>query len=170
MKKERRANKAAIFVINCLLVVVDYNAKLALNESENMYSQVDTEGFQYNLLHEIIDHQRDESAVSKEDMYIVTNRGAKRLRQTTVGWKLLVVWRDGSDQWIPLKDLKESNPLDVADYAKANRIDDESHIALSSIMPCLLMQWTIISFHLFSCEKLEFLSPMFLRFTVSIPA
>jgi hypothetical protein len=94
--------------------------------AENMYSQVDSEGFQYNLLHEIIDHQRDESAVSKEDMYIVTNRGAKRLRQTTVGWKLLVVWRDGSDQWIPLKDLKESNPLDVADYAKANRIDDEA--------------------------------------------
>lgn len=91
-----------------------------------MYSQVDTEGFQYNLLHEIIDHQRDESAVSKEDMYIVTNRGGKRLRQTTVGWKLLVVWRDGSDQWIYLKDLKESNPLEVADYAKANRIDDEA--------------------------------------------
>ena len=36
---------------------------------------------------------------------------------TTKGWDMLVRWKDGSQSWIPLKDVKESNPLETADYA-----------------------------------------------------
>ena len=38
---------------------------------------------------------------------------------------MLVSMKDGSEQWYPLKDLKESNPVQVAEYAVAKRIDDE---------------------------------------------
>ena len=34
-------------------------------------------------------------------------------------------WKDGSVDWVPLKDLKQSNPVDMAEYAVANEISDE---------------------------------------------
>jgi hypothetical protein len=46
-------------------------------------------------------------------------------KKTTAGWKLQVEWKDGSTQWIPLKNLKNSNPIELAEYAVANHIDDE---------------------------------------------
>jgi hypothetical protein len=33
-----------------------------------------------------------------------------------------VEWRDGSATWVPLKELKQSNPVEVAEYAVANRL------------------------------------------------
>ena len=94
--------------------------------AENVLSQVDSEGFTLRLMEGIIDHHKDEAtAVSKADKYVVTSRGQRRLRKTTVGWKLLVKWKDGSETWVPLKDLKESNPVEVAEFAKARGIDDE---------------------------------------------
>jgi hypothetical protein len=41
------------------------------------------------------------------------------------GWQLCVAWKDGSTSWIPLKDLKASNPLQVAEYAVAHNIANE---------------------------------------------
>jgi hypothetical protein len=47
---------------------------------------------------------------------ITTRTGTKRMRQTTVGWKFLVKWANSSRQWIDLKILKESNPVQFAKY------------------------------------------------------
>ena len=38
-------------------------------------------------------------------------------------------WKDGSTNWVSLKDMKDSYPVQVADYAVANRIDDEPMFA-----------------------------------------
>eukprot|EP00957_Ditylum_brightwellii_P063110 4790757-Ditylum_brightwellii.AAC.1 len=63
----------------------------------------------------IVGYKKDEAiAVAKNNMYIVTPRGQKRDRKTTQGWRLLVHWADGSKSWIPLKDMKESHPIEVA--------------------------------------------------------
>ena len=94
--------------------------------AENMLSQVDEYGFQYNLLEGIIDHKKDDNAITKETMYWINKKTKKKhLRKTTIGWKLKVLWRDGTEQWVPLKDLKESNPIEVAEYAKAQDIATE---------------------------------------------
>ena len=93
--------------------------------AENMWAQVDHEGHQYLLLDHITDHRSDDTAIKKDDQYIVTKRGKRHLRQTTKGWSLCVLWKNGSQQWISLKDLKESNPVEIAEYAKAKGIDDE---------------------------------------------
>ena len=37
--------------------------------------------------------------------------------------KLIVLCKDGSEQWFPLKDLKEFNTVECAKYAKARKID-----------------------------------------------
>ena len=40
-----------------------------------------------------------------------------------------MAWKDGSETWAPLKVLKESNPVDVAEFAKAKGIDSEPAFA-----------------------------------------
>ena len=40
-------------------------------------------------------------------------------------WSLLVSWRDGSSDWLPLKDLKDAYPVQIAEYAAASKIADE---------------------------------------------
>ena len=73
----------------------------------------------------IIDHHVDSSvAVAKENVYRFVN-GRRTIGRSTVGVKLLCLQKDGSEQWFPLKDLKESNPIECAEYAKARRIDTE---------------------------------------------
>lgn len=97
--------------------------------AENLYAQVDPEGHIHQLLDGIIGHKMLETAVKKENKYLVTKFGARKLRKTTVGWKLLVLWKNGSESWISLKDLKESNPVDVAEYATKVGIADEAAFA-----------------------------------------
>ena len=74
---------------------------------------------------EILSHSKNDSAIDKDDKYIVTKKGRKRLRKTTIGWKILVLFKDGSESWVPLKLMKENYPVEMAEYAKANGIDDE---------------------------------------------
>ena len=38
-------------------------------------------------------------------------------------------WKDGTTSWIPLKDLKESNPVQIAEYAVTNKIAEEPDFA-----------------------------------------
>ncbi len=46
-------------------------------------------------------------------------------KMTTAGWKIKVEFMDGTTAWLPLKDVKESNPIELAEYAILNCIDDE---------------------------------------------
>ena len=43
----------------------------------------------------------------------------------TRGWKLLVELNYGLVDWVPLKDLKQFNPVELAEYAVVNDIIDE---------------------------------------------
>jgi hypothetical protein len=42
---------------------------------------------------------------------------------------MLVEWKDGTTSWVFLKDFKESNPVEVAEYAVANSIASEPAFA-----------------------------------------
>ena len=97
----------------------DYMANVI---AENMYSQVDEEGRQYLLLKEIVDHRKTEEALTKEQVS-PTNR------TTTKGWDFLVEWKDGTTDWVPHKDLKAANPIELAEYVVANRINEEPAFA-----------------------------------------
>ena len=98
--------------------------------AENMLTKVDSDGFSLALMEGIIDYKRDDSiAIPKADKYITTGRGQRRLRKTTEGWKLLVEWKDQSKSWVKLSELKESHPVETAEFAKSRGIDDESAFA-----------------------------------------
>jgi len=92
--------------------------------AEHIFSQCDSEGNQYQIFQEIVHHRRNRNAVDKADQMIhVGNKSHKK--KTLAGWDLQVEWKDGSNSWLSLKDLKNSNSVDVAQYAKDNRIDQE---------------------------------------------
>ena len=97
--------------------------------AENIYLETDVDGFGLASSYSIMDHKCSGNAVRMEDKYFTTKTGTKRLRPTTIGWKLLVEWTDGSRQWIDLKLLKESSPVQVAEYAMARDIADEPAFA-----------------------------------------
>ena len=102
----------------------EVNTYTANTIAENLYSNVDSEGHESLHLLEIIDHKADASAIKKDDGYITSN-GRKIPRRTTIGWKLLCRWKDKSTSWVPLKDIKEAYPAQVAEYAVANKVAEE---------------------------------------------
>jgi hypothetical protein len=91
--------------------------------SENMYAQCDTEGKQFNIMNCITDHKKDGHSLKRADMYIKHGIN-KQVRKTTKGWHLCVEWKDGTTSWERLADLKESNPIDVAEYAVGKNLED----------------------------------------------
>jgi len=93
--------------------------------ADNMYAQIDDEGNTFQLLHEIMDHKKDGTAIDIADGMITSANGNVKPKVTTAGWWLLVMWKDQSTMWIKLKDLKASNPIEVAEYAVANRLTEE---------------------------------------------
>jgi hypothetical protein len=91
--------------------------------ADNMYAQCDIEGRQYNLMEGIVDHKTGGHAVEPADMYITHVRN-KKVRKTTKGWNLCVEWKYGTTIWERLADLKESNPVEVAEYSAAKSLLD----------------------------------------------
>ena len=93
-----------------------------------MITQCDPDGNQFLLLDSITDHKKDKSAVPLEDHYVTVN-GRQHHRITTKGWKLCVTWRDGTSSWERLSDLKESYPIQVAEYAVGQDLTHEPTFA-----------------------------------------
>ena len=101
------------------------NAELRANIiAECMYAQYDMEGNQYRLMDHILDHRKDNTMVSKDNQ-IVTVNGKSCKQKTTRGWQLCIEWKDKSTSWERLSDMKESYPVEVAEYAEAVGISDE---------------------------------------------
>lgn len=93
--------------------------------AENMMSQVDTNGHHFQTMREIVEHEKDGTAITRDNGFIQSKSGNLHPKKTTRGWRLLVEWLDGSSSWVDLKKLKESNPIEVAEYALANGIAEE---------------------------------------------
>ncbi len=111
--------------------------------AENMLTQVDCDGYSKTLMVGIVDFKKDETtAIPKAEKWVVTARGQRRLRMSTAGWKLLIQWRDGSETWVPLKDMKESHPVETAEFARARGIDDE--VAFAYWVPYTLRKRDVI--------------------------
>lgn len=107
--------------------VKEYGANII---AENMLTQVDADGHSLTMMEGIVGHRKHpDKAIEKADGFVYTKSGQKRQRKTTQGWDLLIRWKDGSESWQKLKDMKESHPIDAAEYAKARGIADEPAFA-----------------------------------------
>jgi hypothetical protein len=96
--------------------------------AENMYAQCDVDGNQWLLMDAIVDHRRTNEAVAEEDAFVVVNHRKHRIK-TTKGWEFCVLWKDGTTTWQRLADMKESNPVEVAEYVTAKELGHEPAFA-----------------------------------------
>ena len=90
----------------------------------NIYSQVDDEGREILKFKEILDHKSDETAVVMTDLEEISD-GHHKPSKTTRGWLINVEMADDSTHWVNLSDVKESNPIEMAEYTVSNEIDKE---------------------------------------------
>jgi hypothetical protein len=82
-----------------------------------------SEGNSYSMyFSKITDHCRNETAVSIDDRFTICN-GHHTPQKTGKGWFLIVLWKDGSLSWELLCDMKESHPIEVAEYAITNKLE-----------------------------------------------
>jgi hypothetical protein len=121
-------------LLNSLLYECKFNdgtvKEYAVNTiASNIFIESDEDGFSSSILYHIVDHKSSGEAVKMADKYFLTSNGTKHMRQTTQGWMFLVEWSNGSRQWINLKLLKESNPVQVAEYATSCNITEEPAFA-----------------------------------------
>jgi len=84
--------------------------------AENLYSQVDSKGRSFAILQDIIGHEKDASAISKDD---------ESVRFTTKGWRFQVFWKDGSSSLVPLREMKDAYLVQTAEYAVTHKLDQE---------------------------------------------
>jgi hypothetical protein len=92
--------------------------------AEALYSQVDEQGNTTGLMHEICDHRKSDKAIPISEGFVTSGSSPKPVI-TTKGWDLKIKWKDGSTDWIPLTQIKEANPIEVAEYAFAQNINKE---------------------------------------------
>lgn len=93
--------------------------------AENIYSQTDDEGRETLLLDEIYGHRTDGNAIPISRGYTRDRNGNPRRKITTAGWHIKVRWKDGSTDELPLSVVKESNPIEMAEYAIVAGIQEE---------------------------------------------
>ena len=95
-----------------------YKSAMAANMiANNLFAKVDQDGQHFVLFDEIIDARTDSTQIKISDAFIHMNNGNKRRRETTNGWDICIQWKDGRSTWNQLKDVKESYPVKIAEYA-----------------------------------------------------
>ena len=53
--------------------------------------------------------------MTNDELYVTTKREQRRMHKKTTGWKFLICWKDDIEEWIALKSLKTTNPVDIAE-------------------------------------------------------
>ncbi|KAL7484896.1 hypothetical protein ACHAW6_010507 [Cyclotella cf. meneghiniana] len=93
--------------------------------SEVVYAQCDPDGNQYIMLDAITDYQKNPDIVVSCNKQVKIVNGKKVILHFTQGWELCCEWKDGSTSWQKLLDIKESRPLQVAEFALSMGIAEE---------------------------------------------
>ena len=92
--------------------------------AESLMSNVDDEGYDVGWIDEIVDHRRKDRASSASKGFVISGTTKKPVI-TTKGWDIQVKWKDSSFDWLPLSQVKESMPVELAEYAVAQKIHRE---------------------------------------------
>ncbi len=114
-------------ILNTWTYDVEFNDGTIMELTANkiakcMYAQCDPGGNQYVLLDCFVGFVKSSTAISLADQNIVV-KGSPSKHCNTYGWKICCQWKDGSTTWESPKDLKESHPLEMAQYAVTQGID-----------------------------------------------
>ena len=92
---------------------------------ETMFASVDKERHCHQLLNSIIDTHKMKHAVGKDDAFVISSNGTNRQQKTTKGWEVLVQSKDGLTLWSKLKDMKDSYPVQLAEFVVQKKLQDK---------------------------------------------
>ena len=107
-----------------------HTAALAANLiAENIFAQVDEEGNRSVLFDKIVDVRTDGTQVLQQDAFVTTLSGTQRRVITTKGWEVNLKCKYGSTTWNKMKDINDSYPVQLAEYAVDNRVSEEPAFA-----------------------------------------
>ena len=135
--KDKMGNKIGHYSANPILNTQIYDVlypdgsvvQLSANMiAENIFRQVDEDGYRYQHLRNIINHRMAQNAVPKSESWTESKNGNKSRRHTTKGWFFEVEWLDGTSSWVPLKDLKQDHPIELAEYCNHAGLMEEAAI------------------------------------------
>ena len=76
--------------------------------AESLYSQIDSEGHQFLVLEDILDHRKDGTAIKVADGFTIIENGNRHPKTTTRGWELNMKMKEWFSKWVAIKDLKEA--------------------------------------------------------------
>ena len=96
---------------------------------ENLWQQCDEDGGFTKVFKGISSHRKHKSAIDKENGWYSTENNVKKRRITTKGWDFLIDWSDGTQSWLPLYNIKQSNPIEAAEYAVSKGLSEEPAFA-----------------------------------------
>ena len=63
--------------------------------------------------------------LKKRHRLVMSSNGNKIRKQRMKGWCINMQLKDNTTSWVPLKELKDSHPVQLAEYAEAARLLDE---------------------------------------------
>ena len=93
---------------------------------ENLMSQIDNDGYDIGFFDEIVDiRKHDGVAIPKGSKGFTSMSGRMKPIITTKGWDFLIKWKDGSTNWLPLSVVKESFPIQCAEFVHARNMQTE---------------------------------------------
>ncbi|KAL7475056.1 LOW QUALITY PROTEIN: hypothetical protein ACHAW6_000990 [Cyclotella cf. meneghiniana] len=105
---------------------VGHTEELAANViAELLYAHCDSDGNQYVILDAIMEYQKNPDVAVTCNNQVKVVDGKKVVTRSTRNWELCCEWKDGSTSWQKLPDLKESHPVQVAEFALAAGIADK---------------------------------------------
>jgi len=91
--------------------ISEYSANIV---TEAIYDDVDGNGYQDFMFDSIIDHEYNPEMDTSPSKY------------STKAWKICVMWNNNSTSWHPLADIKNSFPVQLAQYAISNKLDKDT--------------------------------------------
>ena len=85
--------------------------------AQSLYTIIEDNNTESRSLEAILDHGNSINSKSETRNYIITKSEQKRERKSTTGWRILLRWNDGGEQWVTLRRMKETYPVQIAQYA-----------------------------------------------------
>ena len=93
--------------------------------AQRMYAQCYPDGPTYVFFDSLTDFRQITTSLCYADQTVLKADGRTFLHRSTAGWQIFVLCKDGSTSWGNLSDLKESHPLDTAEYAVSQSLEHE---------------------------------------------
>ena len=97
--------------------------------ADTLFAQVDQPGNRFTILYSITGTRADGTQVLHKDALLHTSTGTERRVNTTKGWNIFIQWQDGITTWNTMNNVKDSYPVQMAEFAVENRILEEPAFA-----------------------------------------